>query len=73
MESIVAGVPDRGGNDHYAFRGSLAWQPSDGTDVGVILRYLQADKETPGGALFARAGLPECAEPGRVHAGRCSP
>ncbi len=28
MESVVAGVPDRGGNDHYAVRGQLAWQPS---------------------------------------------
>src|SRR6185295_11917459 len=49
MESIVAGVPDRGGNDHYAFRGSLAWQPGEETDVGVILRYLKADKETQAG------------------------
>ena len=29
MESIVPGVPDRGGNDHYALRGRLAWQPGD--------------------------------------------
>ena len=27
MESIIPGVPDRGGNDHYAMRGRLAWQP----------------------------------------------
>src|SRR5512137_2466815 len=26
MESVVAGVPDRGGNDHYAVRGQIAWQ-----------------------------------------------
>ncbi len=33
MESIVPGVSDRGGNDHYALRGTLAWQPGDATDV----------------------------------------
>ncbi|MGH6887312.1 MAG: TonB-dependent receptor, partial [Geminicoccales bacterium] len=33
MESIVPGVSDRGGNDHYALRGRLAWQPGNATDV----------------------------------------
>ena len=37
--------PDRGANDHYALRGQLAWQPTDETDVNLILRYLRADHE----------------------------
>ena len=64
MESIVPGVSDRGGNDHYALRGTLAWQPSDETDVNLIVRYLKADGETPGRAIFPRTRLPERAEPG---------
>ena len=35
MESVIPGVDDRGGNDHYAVRGQLAWQPSDATDVNL--------------------------------------
>ena len=58
MESIVPGVPDRGGNDHYAVRGSLAWQPSDATDVSLILRYMRADGETQAG-LYSHE--PACA------------
>ncbi len=64
MESIVAGVPDRGGNDHYAFRGSLAWQPGDATDVGVILRYLKADKETQAGIYSNEPACPNAQNQG---------
>ena len=57
MESVVPGVPDRGGNDHYAIRGQLAWQPSEAVDVNLLLRYLKADKETQAG-LYSMA--PAC-------------
>ena len=49
MQSIVPGVSDRGGNDHYALRGRLAWQPTDDSNVDLILRYMRADHETQAG------------------------
>jgi iron complex outermembrane receptor protein len=58
MNSVVAGVPDRGGNDHYALRGSLAWQPNDGTDVNLIVRYMRADKETQAGLYSHEPACP---------------
>ncbi len=58
MKSIVPGVPDRGGNDHYALRGTLAWQPGDATDVDLILRYLEADGETQAGLYSHEPACP---------------
>jgi iron complex outermembrane receptor protein len=58
MESIVSGVPDRGGNDHYALRGRIAWQPGDATDVDVIVRYLEADGETQAGIYSHEPACP---------------
>jgi iron complex outermembrane receptor protein len=58
MESIVPGVPDRGGNDHYALRGRLAWQPGEATDVDLIVRYLKADRETQAGLYSHEPACP---------------
>lgn len=58
MESIVPGVPDRGGNDHYALRGRLAIQPSDATDVDLIVRYMKADNETQAGLYSHEPACP---------------
>ncbi len=58
MESIIPGVPDRGGNDHYALRGRLAWQPGDSTDVDLIVRYLEADGETQAGLYSHEPACP---------------
>jgi iron complex outermembrane receptor protein len=58
MESIVPGVSDRGGNDHYALRGRLAWQPGDATDVNMIVRYLKADGETQAGLYSHEPACP---------------
>lgn len=58
MESIIPGVDDRGGNDHYAVRGRLAFQPSDATDVNVILRYMKADGETQAGLYSHEPACP---------------
>ena len=68
MNSIVPGVPDRGGNDHYALRGSLAWQPSEATNVNLITRYMRADKETQAGLYSHEPACPNARIPGRVHA-----
>jgi iron complex outermembrane receptor protein len=58
MESIVPGTPDRGGMDHYALRGRLAWQPGDSTNVDLILRYMKADKETQAGLYSHEPACP---------------
>ena len=58
MESIVPGVPDRGGNDHYAMRGTLAWQPGDATEVQTIVRYMKADGETQAGIYSHEPACP---------------
>ncbi len=58
MESIVPGVPDRGGNDHYALRGRIAWQPGDSTDVNLIVRYLEANGETQAGLYSHEPACP---------------
>ena len=55
----MPGIDDRGGNDHYAVRGQLAWQPSDATDVNLALRYMKADRETQAGIYSHGTGLPE--------------
>jgi len=58
MESVVAGVPDRGGNDHYAVRGQLAWQPSETTDLNLLVRYMKANKETQAGIYSQEPACP---------------
>jgi iron complex outermembrane receptor protein len=58
MESIIPGVGDRGGNDHYALRGQLAWQPSEATDVNLIVRYMKADHETQAGLYSQEPACP---------------
>ena len=58
MQSVIAGVPDRGGNDHYAVRGQLAWQPTDGSNVNLNVRYLNADHETQAGLYSLEAACP---------------
>jgi iron complex outermembrane receptor protein len=58
MRSVVPGVEDRGGNDHYALRGQIAWQPSDGTDVNLLVRYMKADRETQAGLYSQEPACP---------------
>ena len=49
IKAVAPATEDRGGNDHYAIRGQLAWQPSDATDLNLLVRYLKANKETQAG------------------------
>jgi iron complex outermembrane receptor protein len=58
MDSVIAGVPDRGGNDHYALRGRLAFQPNDDTEVDLIARYMKADGETQAGLYSHEPACP---------------
>ncbi len=68
MESVIPGVPDRGGNDHYALRGRLAWQPGDATDVDFIARYMKADKETQAGIYSHEPACPNAQNQGEFTA-----
>ncbi len=58
IENLVAGQEDIGANDHYAVRGQLAFQPSENTDVNLILRYLKADKERQAGLYSHEPACP---------------
>jgi iron complex outermembrane receptor protein len=58
MESVIPGIDDRGGNDHYALRGQLAWQPSDTTDLNLLVRYMKADSETQAGIYSQEPACP---------------
>jgi iron complex outermembrane receptor protein len=58
MESVVSGVDDRGGNDHYAVRGQLAWQPTDATNLNLNVRYMKADRETQAGLYSHEPACP---------------
>jgi iron complex outermembrane recepter protein len=58
MENINPGISDIGGNDHYALRGRLAWQPGETTDVSLIVRYLEADGETQAGLYSHEPACP---------------
>src|SRR5262245_21280244 len=58
MKSIFPGEQDRGGNDHYALRGTLAWQVSDDSDVDLIARYLNTHGETQAGLYSHEPACP---------------
>jgi iron complex outermembrane receptor protein len=58
IDELFPGQADRGANDHYALRGRIAWQPTEDTDVDLILRYLRADKERQAGLYSHEPACP---------------
>jgi iron complex outermembrane receptor protein len=58
IKELSPGQKDRGANNHFALRGQLAWQPTDGTNANLIVRYLRANKERQAG-LYSHE--PACA------------
>jgi len=64
IKNTVPGFEDIGANDHYALRGQLAWQPTDDTDVNLILRYLRADKERQAGLYSHEPACPNAQKQG---------
>jgi iron complex outermembrane receptor protein len=64
IENISPGEKDRGANDHYALRGQLAWQPTDSTNVNLILRYLRADQERQAGLYSHEPACPNAQKQG---------
>jgi iron complex outermembrane receptor protein len=49
IRNVTPGAPDLFGANHYALRGILAWQPTDSSNVSLILRYLRAPQERQAG------------------------
>jgi iron complex outermembrane receptor protein len=64
IEQLVPGEEDRGANDHYALRGQLAFQPTESTNVNLILRYLRADKERQAGLYSHEPACPNAQRQG---------
>ena len=64
INELVPGEEDRGANDHYALRGRIAWQPTDSTEVDLILRYLRADKERQAGLYSHEPACPNAQRQG---------
>jgi iron complex outermembrane receptor protein len=59
INELAPGQEDRGANDHYALRGRLAWQPTEDTDVDLVVRYLRADKERQAGLYSHEPACPQ--------------
>lgn len=49
IKNITPGEKDRGANNHWALRGIVAFEPSDGFKAKLTLRYAQADQERQAG------------------------
>ena len=64
IRDITPGQPDRGANDHYAVRGQIAWQPTEGTNVNLNLRYLRANKERQAGLYSHEPACPNAQNQG---------
>ena len=58
IKEVIPNEKDRGANNHFAVRGQLAWQPADGTNVNLVLRYLRADKERQAGLYSHEPACP---------------
>ncbi len=58
ITDVSPGEANFGASRHYALRGMLAWQPVDGTNVGLTLRYLRAPHERTGGAYGFQPACP---------------
>ncbi|MGH8264603.1 MAG: TonB-dependent receptor [Steroidobacteraceae bacterium] len=58
IKELIPGEKDRGANDHFALRGQLAWQPTDGTRANLIVRYLRADQERQAGLYSHEPACP---------------
>ncbi|MGA8706547.1 MAG: TonB-dependent receptor [Steroidobacteraceae bacterium] len=66
ITDVVPGQEDFGAANHYALRGMLAWQPLDGTNVGLTLRYMRAPHERTGGAYEFQPACPNAQLQGAI-------
>jgi iron complex outermembrane receptor protein len=66
IKDIIPGMGNFGAQNHYALRGILAWQPVDGTNVDLTVRYLRAPHERSGGAYAFQPACPNAQLQGAV-------
>jgi iron complex outermembrane receptor protein len=66
IKDVIPGMGNFGAENHYALRGILAWQPLDGTNVGLTLRYMRAPHERTGGAYVFQPACPNAQLQGAI-------
>ncbi|HEY4970268.1 MAG TPA: TonB-dependent receptor plug domain-containing protein, partial [Steroidobacteraceae bacterium] len=66
IRDVSPGEGNFGAARHYALRGMLAWQPFDGTNVGLIMRYMRAPRERTGGAYVFQPACPNAQLQGAI-------
>ncbi len=66
IADVSPGEANFGASRHYALRGMLAWQPFDGTNVGLTLRYMRAPHERTGGAYGFQPACPNAQLQGAI-------
>ena len=54
----IAGGPDRGGQNHWAIRDIIAWQPTAGSNVELNVRYARNPHENSAGMYSWEAAYP---------------
>jgi iron complex outermembrane receptor protein len=58
IKDITPGQPDRGGDNHWAMRGIIAWEPTSDFKAKLTLRYAEADKERQAGIYTLAPACP---------------
>ena len=58
IKSIIPGVPDRGGDNHWAVRGILAWEPTADLKIKLTTRYSAALHERQAGLYSSEPACP---------------
>ncbi|MES1972113.1 MAG: TonB-dependent receptor [Pseudomonadota bacterium] len=66
IKNINPGMPARGANNHWALRGTLAWQPTADISTRLTLRYLRAPRERQAGLYSLVASCPNAQFQGEV-------
>jgi iron complex outermembrane receptor protein len=66
ITDVSPGEANFGASRHYALRGMLAWQPFDGTNVGLTLRYMRSPHERAGGAYGFQPACPNAQLQGAI-------
>ena len=59
ITDVTPGTQKFGGANHYALRGMLEWQPAEGTNVGLTLRYMRAPHERQAGGYVFQPACPD--------------
>jgi iron complex outermembrane receptor protein len=66
IKNVTPGAPDFFGAKHYALRSILAWQPANGANVGLTLRYMRAPNERAAGGYDFQPACPNAQLQGAI-------